>query len=125
MKHIITIEQDPITKDDGIIWFNTTENLLKIHNRNETDTILTVLNFQKMIKRDLVNIDRIISISFDDIMKMEIKHNQNNKNLIYSFFDEFGISFIGGMKIIDENTILIEFVDITSGIITIQFGEHK
>ena len=118
---------DPIKQIDGIVWFNTSEQVYKSYVNGELNIFITDKTLEDEIQTVvdaafLARGNNKFILSFTDTTSLIVKHNKESVNFTYQLFDsETNTTVMATMEIIDENEIKIDFIDSFSGRLFLQF----
>ena len=118
------LEFDPVVQENGFVWYNTTEKVFKSWRDNEIQIFLTDITLQDGLNE---YIDESISqhsfkFAFEEVYTINIRHNKDTIFFNYNIFDSNLNSMINSsVSIIDENEIIVEFIDPVSAYIFIYF----
>lgn len=122
-----TVEQvdiDPEKKINGYVWFNRVEKVYKTWIDGKLNVFLMDKNLSDVVG---INIETVLQtrqfvITFNEVMSVVIKHDKKTKNFNYTVFDDVENCNLNSMlKIIDENEVVLDFVDPVTGRIFMYF----
>mgnify|MGYP004001413655 CR=1 FL=1 len=118
------LDIDPVKKMNGYLWYNTVEKVYKSYVDDELQIFITDKSFAGDITGVLESAitNHEFSVGFTDTYKIIIKHNKGNTRFVYNLFDtEEQCNLHCSMEILNDNEVVIDFVDPVTGEIFMYF----
>jgi hypothetical protein len=115
---------DPTNIQDGVVWYNITEQVYKCWSNNKIDIFLTESMLDSNLDTYVYNAisSHTFKFTFSSVYTINIRHNMDTISFNYTIYDkELNTTLQSSVEIIDSNEIKIDFVDEVTGDIFIYF----
>lgn len=116
--------EDPVKKRNGVLWFNTSENVFKTWIDEVLHIFVTTTNTSEDLENIITDVIRKTeyTVKLTNVFEAVVTHNTGEENFIFTVFDSVeNCSIPCSLTTIDKNSFKFEFVDSITGHITIKF----
>ena len=114
------VQIEPQTTVEGNIWFNTTEDKIKIKTKDGVETILTDAKIEDMVEQTIEQSK--VKIELEDIDYIKVQHNKNTLLVNGFIYDDSQNIIPVTLTILDENTIELSLVEKVTGTLILTFS---